>query len=106
MKAKLWLMWALLVALNIFDWMATDLIIWLGGREANPIMLAVINRWGTIGILYAKLPVLAVIALLVSKFDKLSSRGQWIMTHGMAICLIAYTFLAIWHVKLIMFATS
>jgi hypothetical protein len=36
----------LLIALNVLDWMLTGAVIENGGRELNPVMRWVINRWG------------------------------------------------------------
>ncbi len=98
-----WLIWAFLVALNVFDWQATTLILALGGMEANPIMQAIIEQFGTTGIILAKLPVLAVIGLLLAARGRMAPRAQRLLDNGLVVVTIAYSLLAVWHLKLIYF---
>lgn len=63
----IWAIGALLIALNIADWLTTRRIIALGGHEKNPAMDAVLRRWGFTGLAVAKILLVgpAVLAALI-----------------------------------------
>ena len=96
-KAKIWSLYILLVVLNIFDYLATDLIIMGGGLEANPLQNMMIQEFGTIGIMYFKTPFLFALAILLMLWDKYTRETQRSLEIGMFVCTAIYCFLAVWH---------
>lgn len=78
------LFWCL-VLLNLTDFWLTTLIIKKGGVEANPLVLWFIEQFGYIGILYAKIPFLAVMGYVIyfgwnqlsPTFAKFAEYGIW-----------------------------
>ena len=96
-KAKVWGLYILLVCLNIFDYMATDLIIMAGGYEANPLQNMMIQEYGTIGIMYFKTPFLVMLAGFLMMWDKFQVEAQRSLEIGLFVCTVIYCFLAVWH---------
>ena len=87
----------LLVVLNIFDIVMTNMAIAAGGRELSPFMLFFMDTFGqTLGMIVFKTPVIFMIGVLVYMVRK--TKGEVItMNYGMVVCTILYMILAVWH---------
>lgn len=96
-KAKVWSVFVLLVCLNIFDYLATDLILLAGGSEANPIQQNIINEYGSIGILYLKAPFLFALGVILLAWNRYTRETQRTLEIGMFVCTTIYCLLAVWH---------
>ena len=64
----IWALAALLIALNVIDWILTGAVLEAGGRELNPVMRWVIARGGCWAMLAFKLLVLAGVIAACAHF--------------------------------------
>lgn len=61
------LFWCL-VALNLIDFWLTSLILNYGGEEFNPYVAWYIEQFGHIGIIYAKVPFIIILGVIIYGF--------------------------------------
>ena len=104
-KAKVWALFVLLFVLNIFDYLATDIILILGGIEANPLQARMIASYGPIGIMYLKTPFLVALGLMLLLWDRYTVSAKRSMEIGLTVCTVIYSALAVWHCALLTLLT-
>jgi hypothetical protein len=79
---------AVLVVLNIIDWVTTYYGLRLGLEEANPIARLILSRAGPIGLYTFKLIVIALAVLIVHKLSpKELEQAVWILNALLAIII-------------------
>lgn len=99
--ARIWSLFIAVLALNIFDWIATDLILTLGDLEANPVQDWMVAQMGPAGLFVFKLPWFLLMAVLIILWPRYTNRERLWLEIALWIGVSIYSTLAVFHIILI-----
>jgi hypothetical protein len=96
-----------LAALNLLDYWLTSLILKSGGYEMNPLQNWFIEQFGTIGILYLKVPLLLILGYAVYfRWHELSEGVCKFAELLMYTSVGLYCIVVTWSVGIYLYATA